>query len=202
MRIIYLMIIILILCGCSINKVEDIDSQDSCTSETILENDVERNFEIILPAKAVVGECVDSTGVLSAWKINVDSYNALERYPYGDEKSLWISSGWIEIYNGEYGKDSYGNPYILWNHSSFCNYETINNGYICEVEFEVYANQVYEGNDVSYEDGLSQFWCLIFLGETTDEAVLKSDWIFLNKECFTREEALEITKTYKPSWVE
>jgi hypothetical protein len=83
----------------------------------------------------------------------------------------------------------------------FYNHEALGNDgmYICEVEFENYLGAECEKYGVTRDDGLSYFWCLVFIEPSTEEDA-SSDWIFLNQTCFTREEVLEIAKTYQVSW--
>ena len=137
-----------------------------------------------------------------AWKIDVEGYAPLDYYPYANRPtSKCISAGWVQEYDGQYLRNAYGNPYIPWNHCDFANHETIDNAntYLCEVEFENYLGDVCQEYDVTREDGLSHFWCIIFIDPSAPEGTI-SDWVFLNKTCFTKEAALEIAKTYQPSW--
>ncbi|MBQ8517979.1 MAG: hypothetical protein IJ455_00030 [Agathobacter sp.] len=208
MRYFILLFLIVLLCGCGgkeQDKTDILKDAASENSESQHENSLDEavkkedpEFKIILPAKAHIGEKESYTG---EWKILVDGYEALEYYPYGKESDNRISAGWIEVTEVNYLRDANRNPYIPWNHSEFSNYEIIGDGftYICEVEFETYLSDVCQQYGVTRNDGLSHFWCLILIDPTVEEGTT-SDWIFLNQRCFTNEEALEIAKTYQPSW--
>ena len=213
--IILLLCLLLSGCGGSINNSEG-NSELSKNTETEENTETEINtetentkdegvpvvivpkdpeFEITLPANAHIGERISD---LFEWKIEMEGYDPLDYYPNVDRpSSKWVSAGWIMEYGGEYLRNAFGNPHIPWNHSGFENHETIGNEYtyICEFEAENYMKD--GGFDVY--NGMSYFWCLIFIDPSAPEGT-DSDWVFLNKICFTKEDALEIAKTYKPSW--
>lgn len=221
----------IILTGCEKGTIEDIQlnveseliedtgsqAETDLSENTEIESDKEigvetekqveektHPFVISLPEGVTIGENVDGMEAFSAWKINVEEYDALNIYPYGDESDLWMSAGWIDVYNGEYSYDGNNNPYIPWNHFSFYNYQNCDTSILCEVECEVYSNNVYVENDIEYEDGIAYFWCVIFerpLNSSDVAPALKeSNWIFLSKKCFTREQAVSIAENYEPTW--
>lgn len=161
---------------------------------------VQPEFSISLPEGARLGQ-KDAYPDWGVWRIDVDGYDALQYYPYGKASDKHISAGWIETYTGDFFRNASGGPYIPWNHTLFYNYEALGNDgmYICEVEFENYLGAECEKYGVTRDDGLSYFWCLVFIEPSTEEDA-SSDWIFLNQTCFTREEVLEIAKTYQVSW--
>ena len=217
MRYIVIILLVILLCGCggSLEENPKGNSEVSKNTETekntesevsengteedigtpVIDDGKEPEFIITLPVNAHVGEKVSYE---HAWKIDVEGYDPLEYYPNVDNpSSKWVSAGWVQEYGGQYLRNAYGNPYIPWNHSGFENHETIGNEYtyICEFEAENYIKDV--GYDV--HNGMSYFWCLIFIDSSAPEGT-DSDWVFLNKICFTKEDALEIAKTYQPSW--
>lgn len=219
MRYFIWLFIIVLLCSCG-NEIEKNAEENSETSrntetefsenshednsieDTPIENtplDVQQPlFAITLPANAHIG---DKSLYEEDWQILVDGYEPLDHYPYGDVLDRRISAGWIYVYEGQCLRNGNGYPYLVWNHSGFDNYAEIGDeySYICEVEFETYLGYTCQEYGVTMEDGMSYFWCLIFIDPSAEEGTI-SDWIFLNKTCFTKEDALEIAKTYKPSW--
>ena len=165
----------------------------------VIDDGKEPEFVITLPANASVGEKIIGE---HEWKIDVEGYDPLDYYPYTDHpESLTISAGWVMEYEGQYMGNALGNPYIPWNHSEFKNHETIENKYtyICEYEAENYIGNVCIEHDVTVQDGMSYYWCLIFIDPSAPKGTT-SDWVFLNKTCFTKEQALDIAETYQPSW--
>jgi hypothetical protein len=161
---------------------------------------VQPEFSISLPEDSRLGQ-KDAQPDWGVWRIDVDGYDALQYYPYGKASDKHISAGWIETYTGDFFRNASGGPYIPWNHTLFYNHGALGNDgmYICEVEFENYLGAECEKYGVTRDDGLSYFWCLVFIEPSTEEDA-SSDWIFLNQTCFTREEVLEIAKTYQVSW--
>lgn len=161
---------------------------------------VQPEFSISLPEGARLGQ-KDAYPDWGVWRIDVDGYDGLQYYPYGKASDKHISAGWIETYRGDFFRNAEGGPYIPWNHTLFYNHESLGNEYvyICEVEFENYLGTECETYGVTYEDGLSYFWCLVFIDPSASEDI-PSDWIFLNQTCFTKEEVLEIVNTYQASW--
>lgn len=211
--------LIILLGGCGVDSIENTESFKESVSESVYEMDSneetetetesqvkekEHEFVITLPEKTIIGENVDGMDSLTAWEIDVEGYEALDRYPYSSENFLWISAGWIDVYNGEYSYNVDGKPYFPWNHCSFYDYEEYEKYILCEVEFEVYSSEIYTQKDVEKEDGLSHFWCVIYENSSNNSAdadtLLESNWIFLNKSCFTKEQAISIAENYSPSW--
>lgn len=228
MKYIFLLLLMLLLCSCSVkdvkyqnNGTEETENTQSTANTEMLEEledtqsvvdteilgensdkanelSLEPKFEICLPNNASVGK-KEKYG--EQWKIDVEGYNEKEYYPYAQETTR-ISAGWIEIYGGAPLKTGSGYPYLPWNHCSFYNYETIDNEYvyICEVEFENYLSAECSRYNVTRKDGLSYFWCLIFVEPSSTEETT-TDFVFLNQRCFSKEETMEIVETYKASWM-
>ena len=210
--------IILMLSGCGTDGVKKdsseqnliIPSEERITEEKNIEEateektsetapDIMCKFTIILPEGVLLA---GKNGNGNIWKIKHSEYVPLQEFPHGNEEDLWIQAGWIEI-DPAVGKDGLGYPYIHGNHRDFENYEKINEGYICEAIFEVYTNSEIVENDIPDEERTSRYWCLIFEDYNTGEnGNMRSNWIFLNQKCFTKEEALQIAKDYIPDFEE
>lgn len=161
---------------------------------------VQPEFSISLPEGARLGQ-KDAYPDWGVWRIDVDGYDGLQYYLYGKASDKHISAGWIETYKGDFFRNADGGPYIPWNHTLFYNHEYLGNEnmYLCEVEFENYLGTECEKYGVTREDGLSYFWCLVVIDPSVSEDA-PSDWVFLNQRCFTKEDVLEIAKTYQASW--
>lgn len=161
---------------------------------------VQPEFSISLPEGTRLGQ-KDAYPDWGVWRIDVDRYDGLQYYLYGKASDKHISAGWIETYKGDFFRNADGGPYIPWNHTLFYNHEYLGNEnmYLCEVEFENYLGTECEKYGVTREDGLSYFWCLVVIDPSVSEDA-PSDWVFLNQRCFTKEDVLEIAKTYQASW--
>ena len=100
---------------------------------------------------------------------------------------LWVSAGWCEEYCGEHLYNGDGTPSLSINHQTALNYVKIKSCYLCEVEFELYTNTDIIEYDIPEGERYSYYWCIIDMVDDTE-----SNWIFLNKECFTKEEVIAV----------
>ena len=162
-------------------------------------------FDIKLPQTASVSGMPCRVRMFessSAYPIVVEGTELMEKYPYAEGSRNLIAEGWIEqcIDDSEYYYINDEYPHPRGNYKYFYNYELVNGGYICEAEIDVL-------NSISGDEALEKltaeqkkvkYWCIIF--EKQFEDYKHSNWIYLNKDCFTKEEALEIADSYIPSW--
>lgn len=157
-------------------------------------------FQIELPQGA---EVVGKIGSGNNWIIAHEDYSVLKEFPYEGRYNLWTQAGWITLFPGEYlGKEN-GTPQTGWNYCEWRDYEKIENGYICEVSLDAYAIEDVINQRIPVDKQTAECWVLVFEDpKGMQERGVHSNWIFLNKKCFTKEEALEIAKTYVPVYTE
>lgn len=180
------------------SEKETFDTQQ--TEKTSEDEDIPE-FQITLPEGAVL------MGMLYTeqenWIISHEDFVVTEEYPYKGGTELWTQAGWITLWDGEYLGGNGKEPYIPWNHCEMGNYEKIPQGYIAEITFDIYgALDIYEQN-IPSEMYTAECWCIAFEDPNgMQETGIHSNWIFLNKKCFTKEEALEIAETFVPVYTE
>ena len=174
------------------------DTQNTQLSEEPVEP-VTPAFQITLPEGAVLMGDVFESG---DWVIRREGYVVTEEYPYEGRNETWTQAGWITLWEGDYWGEG-SEPFIPWNHCEMGNYERISQGYIGEALFDVYgAMDIYTQN-IPDDKSRAECWVLVFEDPNgMQETGIHSNWIFLSKKCFTKEEAREIAKTYVPAYTE
>ena len=172
---------------------EDITKDNSESSEAIAEAIVaslkkaditEYDFGIKLPDGAYVAE--QHSQLYKAGVLSADDTYVIKRDDYNEGKSL---AGWVELYSGsagyEYVDGIYPHPSedVIVKKGKWSDYQAVASGYLCEAELEA---------------DNARYWCIIFETELGYEK--HSDWIYLNKECFTEVEAKAVAESYIPDW--
>ena len=157
-------------------------------------------FQIELPNGS---EMIGKIGSGENWVIEHENYLAVKEFPYEGRYDLWTQAGWITLLPGEYSGKETGKPQTSWNHCEWSNYQKIENGYICEVSLDAYnVLDIYDQN-IPEDKQTAECWVLVFEDpKGMQETGIHSNWIFLSKKCFTKEEALGIAKTYVPAYTE
>lgn len=178
-------------------KAQDTENVDTQNSEEPMEPETPA-FQITLPEGAALMGDVFGGG---DWIIRREGYVVTEEYPYKGRVEVATQAGWITLWEGEYwGGET---PGIPWNNCEYWNYTKLKQGYLCEAYFEVYdALDIYNQN-IPDDKCTAECWVLVFEDpKGMQETGIHSNWIFLSKKCFTKEEALEIAKMYVPAYTE
>ena len=171
----------------------------------LVDNDLISNaprFQIDLPENAKITYKLEASPS-ECWMITREGYIAQEKFPYeGNPYNTDVSAGWVEIRKDGYSYTSSGQPLLPGFRGDFSNYVKLDNAYLCEVEFEVYDNSTCVKFDISGDEGISYFWCLVFESARAESEWNDSvsNWVFLNQECFSREEVLRIAESYVPDF--
>lgn len=156
-------------------------------------------FQITLPEGATLMGDVFEDG---DWVIRRDGYVVTEEYPYGGRAELWTQAGWVTLWEGEYWGEGCA-PFIPWNHYEMSNHEKIPQGFIGDAMFEVYGGTDVVNQNIPADKLTAECWVLVFEDpKGMQEMGIHSNWVFLSKKCFTKEEALKIAESYVPAYTE
>ncbi len=158
------------------------------------------SFDIVLPdgafiSKKIHGQIFSKKAL--TWQIEREGYNPYSEY--GDiadisDTSL-LQTGWIELTNSkDIARNNEGYLCVENKHMTMSGYEKISeNVYMCSLKVGAYelsklVNKIVE----------PKYWCIV-AEENMGQQVTDCNWIMLNQDCFTKDEAMAVAKSFVPS---
>ncbi|MBQ8625121.1 MAG: hypothetical protein IJ419_02990, partial [Agathobacter sp.] len=156
------------------------------------------NFEITLP-KGVTVENKRVYEELEGCFLDVEGYDPLKKYPYAKEDMLWLSEGWVASLHGNLTYNKSLDLYVPDWDCSFSDSEEYFGVKLCTVQGDVYTYDIWGSHDeLSYDSGYTYYWALIFDNPENRGENGEANWVLLNKDCFTKAEALTIGLSFVP----